>query len=180
METRVSGVVSPEEALVAIAEAHDQVQDRAWYELVQHDEHALLDIDYVSGVEVVAQARVFLDSLREGAIAIVAEPDLSYGRCRQIQMRLESSAIAFEVFRKADEARVWLDEQRAQGGSSAPQPDLDLTIDVAPLFGCAQQSEQLVETWRVLRGEFEPRDEVERLAELPAMVEATRDRRQVP
>ena len=177
VETRVSGVVSLEIALDEMAQLEHWVEDGRWFELVLHDERALIDIDYASGDEFATRGRAFLDSLHAGAIALVAEEDVAYGRCRQMQLRADSSRIEIEVFRDDAIARAWLDEK--QQSSSAPQPELDLTIDIAPLGSSAQQSEQLVETWRVLRGEFEPRDEVERFAELPSVVEAPRDRRQV-
>jgi hypothetical protein len=177
VETRVSGVVSLAVALEAITQIDLLIEKGRWYELVLHDELALLDIDYASGDELATRGRAFLDSLSEGAVAFVAEEDAAYGRCRQLQMRLDSSRIEIEVFRDGELARAWLDEK--QQTSAAPQPQLDLTIDIAPLRGSAQQSEQLVKSWRVLRGEFEPRDEVERFAELAALVEAPRDRGQV-
>jgi len=177
VETRVSGVVSVAVVLDSIAQLQFMVEEGRWYELVLHDARALLDIDYASGEEVATRGRAFLDSLRDGAVAFVAEEDAAYGRCRQLQMRVDSSRIEVEVFRDSTSARAWLDDK--QQSLRAPEPDLELTIDVAPLLGRAEHSEQLVESWRVLRGEFEPRDEVERLAELPAVVQAPRDRGQV-
>lgn len=176
VETRVSGVVSCAVVLEAIAQLPSLVENGEWYELVLHDEHALLDIGYDAGDEIADRARAFLDSLRDGAIALVAEQDVSYGRCRQIQLRLDSSRIEIEVFRNSVSARAWLDDKQSL---RAAQPDLDLTLDVAPLFAAPKEPEQLVESWCVLRGELEPRDEVERLAELATVVEAARDRRQV-
>ena len=170
METRVSGIVSPDDAVLAIAEARGQVEDDSWYELVQHDEHALIDVDYASGDRVVTHVREFLDTLREGAIAIVAEHDVSYGRCRQIQLRLETR-IEVEVFRKGDEARAWLNDKRAQQQASARRPQVDLTVDVAPFFDCAPEHDELVETWRVIRGEFEPDHDVKRRTELPVRID---------
>jgi hypothetical protein len=63
--------------------------------------------------------------------------------------------------------------------SSALEPHVDLALDVAPLLGLAQSPDQVVERARVALGEFEPREKIERLAELARVVEAPRDRRQI-
>jgi hypothetical protein len=123
VETRVSGVVSAAGVLASFAELELLVDDGMLYELVLHDDRALLDVDYQAGAAVADRGRAFLDTLRDGAIAIVAAGDVSYGRSRQIQIRLGVTRIEVEVFRRAAEARTWLDGMR---GRTAP-------LEAAPL-----------------------------------------------
>lgn len=113
IETRVSGVVSASSALDSIAELAQLVGGGSLYELVLHDDHAVLDIDYASGQLVAERGRAFLDTVRDGAIAFVAQDDVSYGRCRQLQIRLGEMRVEVEVFRRTEEARAWLDAMRA-------------------------------------------------------------------
>jgi hypothetical protein len=122
VETRVSGVVSAAGVLASFAELPQWVDDGMLYELVLHDDHALLDVDYRSGAEVAERGRAFLDTLRNGAIAIVAADDVSYGRSRQFQIRLGATRIEVEVFRCIPEARAWLDAQRADLPAEATSP----------------------------------------------------------
>jgi hypothetical protein len=128
VETRVSGVVSTAGVLASIDELPQLVDDGMLYELVLHDDRALLDVDYQSGAEVAERGRAFLDTLRDGAIAIVAADDVSYGRSRQIQIRLGTTRIEVEVFRRIAEARVWLHEMRGRTGPLEAGP-----LEAAPL-----------------------------------------------
>jgi len=113
-ETRVSGVVSVATALQSLEELEQLVTGGELYELVLHDDNALIDIDYDSGHDITARARAFLDSLRVGAVAFVATTDASYGRCRQLQTRVNAQSVDVEVFRRDDEAKAWLAEMRAR------------------------------------------------------------------
>src|SRR6266852_5306414 len=61
----------------------------------------------------------------------------------------------------------------------AAQPDVDLALDVDPLFCRVQHADQVVEGGTVRGSELEPRDEVEGLAEFAAMVQAASDPWQV-
>jgi hypothetical protein len=122
VETRVSGVVSVAGVLDSFAELPQWVDDGMLYELVLHDDRALLDVDYQSGAEVAERGRAFLDTLRDGAIAIVAADDVSYGRSRQIQIRLGATRIEVEVFRRIPEARAWLDEMRGRTAALESEP----------------------------------------------------------
>jgi hypothetical protein len=122
VETRVSGIVSVESVVAAFAELEQLVDDGAFFELVLHDDHALLDVDYKSGDQVAELGRAFLDTLRDGAIAMVAPDDVSYGRCRQIQIRLGAPKIEVEVFRRATDAKAWLDAKRGFETKAASAP----------------------------------------------------------
>jgi hypothetical protein len=125
VETRVSGVVSAAGVLASLAELPQLVDDGMLYELVLHDDRALLDVDYKSGAEVAERGRAFLDTLRDGAIAIVAADDVSYGRSRQIQIRLGTTRIEVEVFRRSAEARTWLAEMRGRTAPLESGPQLE-------------------------------------------------------
>src|ERR1043166_403048 len=57
--------------------------------------------------------------------------------------------------------------------------DVDLSVDEAPLLGRSQHADQFVESSLVSWREFEPRQEIERLAKVPAVVQAARDGRKV-
>ena len=79
-----------------------------------------------------------------------------------------------------DYPAVWgarISRRHALAGSG--QADLDLTDHVAPLLGRAECGEELVERGGVARRELEPREEVERLAQLAAVVQAAGDPGQI-
>jgi len=63
--------------------------------------------------------------------------------------------------------------------TGAREPDVDLALDVAPFLGRAQGGEQVVEGGGIARGELEPGEEIERLAQIARVVEPAGDRRQV-
>ena len=62
---------------------------------------------------------------------------------------------------------------------NARQADIDLTDNIAPLLRIPQSTHQLFEGFAMLRCIFEPREEVERLAKLPTVVQASGDGRQI-
>src|SRR4051812_14766980 len=57
--------------------------------------------------------------------------------------------------------------------------NVDLPFDVGPFRGCAQSVHEFLEARRVVRGELEPCEEVERLSEIASMVQPSRDPREV-
>jgi hypothetical protein len=54
-----------------------------------------------------------------------------------------------------------------------------LALDIGPLLGGAQFTDEILEQRRVLGRVFEPGQEIERLAEVAAVIKLPRDRRQV-
>src|SRR5215472_15817055 len=63
--------------------------------------------------------------------------------------------------------------------TSAGQPDVDLALGVRPLIRRAQPADELVERAGIGGRELEPREEVEVLAEIPAVMQAPGHRRQI-
>jgi RNA polymerase sigma factor (sigma-70 family) len=68
---------------------------------------------------------------------------------------------------------------RSPGRRRPHESDVDLAVDVGPFLAGAEQSEQLVERARVGGGELEPGEEVERLAQVTAVVQPARHRGEV-
>src|SRR6516162_8763043 len=62
---------------------------------------------------------------------------------------------------------------------NARQADIDFTVNIAPLLRIPQSTHQLFEGFAVFRCIFEPREEVERLAKFPTVVQAPGDGRQI-
>src|SRR2546425_179856 len=61
----------------------------------------------------------------------------------------------------------------------AEEPDVDLALDVCPFLRLAEAIDELLKGVCVFRGELEPSQEVERPAQVAAVVEPAGDRRQV-
>src|SRR5206468_8661782 len=59
------------------------------------------------------------------------------------------------------------------------EANVDFALDVAPFLGRAESLEELVERLGVVGCELEPREEVERLAEIPRVVQPAGDGRQI-
>src|SRR3989442_8090453 len=68
---------------------------------------------------------------------------------------------------------------RLGSSTGSEEPDVDLALNVGPLLGLTQAVDELLKGGCVLWGELEPGQEVERLAEVAAVVQPTGDRRQV-
>jgi len=62
---------------------------------------------------------------------------------------------------------------------NARQADIDLAVNIAPLLRIPQSTHQLFEGFAIFRCIFKPREEVERLAKLPTVVQAPGDGRQI-
>lgn len=98
------------QSLDSLCDLKKFVKDRKLYEIVIHDRNASIDVSYEDSTQLVKEALILFNSLDAGGIAFVADNDLLFALCRQLQMQISNEKVLINVFRYESTAMQWLTE----------------------------------------------------------------------
>lgn len=80
------------------------------YEIVIHEDDITIDVSDTQIVSLQEKVLSTFQNYQKGALAFVADIDLVFGLCRQLEIMMENADIAISVFRSEELARKWIKE----------------------------------------------------------------------
>ena len=80
------------------------------YEIVIHEDDLIIDVKKDQIKSLRGKVQSTFKKYQKGALAFVANTDLVFGLCRQLQIMMENDSIAVSVFRSEELARSWIKE----------------------------------------------------------------------
>ena len=86
------------------------------YEIIIHDDDFSIDVSEDSLKSLPGKVQSTFGTYARGALAFVANIDLVFGLCRQLEMLMENAAIQVAVFRSEALARSWIAEIQSLHG----------------------------------------------------------------
>ena len=117
IESRIQGRVNLDDiqahihAIAAMAEGRKE-----FYEILVHEFGSFMDVEPDDLPLMEELSKTFLGHWNSGAIAFVAENDLSNAMCTQIAARVEPAlSIRFQVFSDVEEAERWINLMKEYG-----------------------------------------------------------------
>lgn len=110
IRTMVHGRMDLQRSLASLTELSSMTKDRKLYEVVIHEPGSSLDVGFNEASRLVALAQKIFSGLEEGAIAFVADDDMIFALCRQLQMQISNEKVQLTVFRNESTALQWLRE----------------------------------------------------------------------
>ena len=110
ISTIVHGQMDLQMSLASLTELSNMTKDNKLYELVVHERGSSINVGFNEAGQLVALAQKIFSGLDEGAIAFVADDDMIFALCRQLQMQVSNEKVQLTVFRNKSTALQWLEE----------------------------------------------------------------------
>jgi hypothetical protein len=106
--SRHSGEVFIYDFMLILLDLNDKFKSEYLKEIIIFPNGCDLDISFLNARAFVFEMERLLYSLPPGYLAFVAQSDIAFGTCRQLQIQLESEIVRLRVFRTEFEARKWI------------------------------------------------------------------------
>ncbi len=110
VKTTIDGIMNLELSLSSLDDLTRYINNNRLFEAVIHTKNAGINVSYDEATPLITKAQEIFNSLEAGAVAFVADTDMMFGLCRQLQLQLESEKMQLAVFRKEESAMQWLQE----------------------------------------------------------------------
>lgn len=112
--TRFGGRHTYEDANAALLELREMTgESPSVYEIVVHDDDLTIDLSRAEVEALKSDVISTFSSYQRGGLAFVANVDVVFGLCRQLEFMMENARIAISVFRSEELARQWIEEIRS-------------------------------------------------------------------
>jgi hypothetical protein len=86
------------------------------YEIVIHEDDFKISVDKNQIDSIRSKVQSTFQQYKHGALAFVANIDLIFGLCRQLEIMMENDGIAVSAFRSEELARKWIKEMQTMQG----------------------------------------------------------------
>ena len=106
-----------DDAINALSELNEMTKGSSEvYEIVIHEDDFKIDVDKNQIKSIRSKVKSTFQHYNKGALAFVANTDLIFGLCRQLEIMMDNDRIAVSVFRSEKLARKWIKEIQAMHG----------------------------------------------------------------
>lgn len=104
---RGTGIIDSSAVMVSLMQMKDHFGDDV-RELVIHDGDVTLDLPSQDIESLTHTFQMVFRNKKRAVVAFVADSNLLFGLCRQLQMRMEDKDVIVSVFRSEEPAREWI------------------------------------------------------------------------
>ncbi len=108
-----------DDAINALSELNEMTKGSSEvYEIVIHEDDFKIAVEKKQINSIRSKVQSTFQQYEKGALAFVANVDLIFGLCRQLEIMMENDGIAVSVFRSEELARKWIKEIQSMHGGN--------------------------------------------------------------